>query len=94
MLPSLATERRTSKNVGPGPQLMSCEAQRDLVSRARVNLLNQRQNQRNRPARPPNRNFETPHPPPAKRRNVGRATALEIVVVLRRCRVLAERRHA
>src|SRR6266567_5630109 len=32
--------------------------------------------------------------PPAKRRNVGRATALEIVVPLCRCRVLAERRHA
>jgi hypothetical protein len=28
MLPSPATERRTSRNVGPGPQLMSCEAQR------------------------------------------------------------------
>ena len=31
MLPSPATERRTSKNVGPGPRLMSCEAERDLV---------------------------------------------------------------
>jgi hypothetical protein len=37
MLPSPATERRTSRNVDPGPQLMSCEAQRDLVfTRARA----------------------------------------------------------
>jgi hypothetical protein len=40
MLPSPATERRKSKNVGPVDlQLMSCEAQHDLVfARARVNL--------------------------------------------------------
>src|SRR6266480_4546726 len=31
MLLSPATERRTSKNVALGPQLLSCEAQRDLV---------------------------------------------------------------
>jgi hypothetical protein len=41
MLPSPATERRTSRNVGPGPQLRSCEAQRDLIfARVRVNHLN------------------------------------------------------
>jgi hypothetical protein len=44
MLPSPATERRKSKNLRLDPQLMSCEAQRDLRSparsgnRARVNL--------------------------------------------------------
>ena len=48
MLPSPTAKRRTSKNVGPGPQLMSCEAQRDLIARARVNTWNQR----NRSARP------------------------------------------
>ncbi len=53
MLPSPATERGTSKTVGPGPQLMSCEAQRDLVSaRARVNPFKTASNQRNRPAQP------------------------------------------
>ena len=36
MLPSPATGRRTSKNVALGPQLLSCETQRDLVfARAR-----------------------------------------------------------
>jgi hypothetical protein len=53
MLSSPATERTTTKNVGPRRQLMGCVAQRDLVSaRARANLVNQRQDQRNRPARP------------------------------------------
>src|SRR4029453_6720286 len=48
MLPSPATERRTSRNVGPGPQLRSCEAQRDLIfARVRVNSK-PRLNQRNR----------------------------------------------
>ena len=61
MLPSPATECGTSKNVGPGPQLMSCEAQRDLVFARARQPLSQRQNQRNRPARPLKRNFETPH---------------------------------
>ena len=49
MLPSPATERRTFRNVGPGPQLMSCEAQRDLIfARVRVKLFLPRLNQRNR----------------------------------------------
>jgi len=42
MLPSPVTERRTSKNVDPGPQLMSCEAQRDLVFTRAHQPLNQR----------------------------------------------------
>jgi hypothetical protein len=53
MLPSPATERRTSKNVGPGPQLMSCEAQRDLIfARVRVNHLNHVLSSATAPMRP------------------------------------------
>jgi hypothetical protein len=40
MLPSPTTEGRTSRDVGSGPQLISCEAQRDLIfARVRVNHL-------------------------------------------------------
>jgi hypothetical protein len=59
MLPSPAAQRRTSKNVGPGPQLMSCEAQRDLVSARAREPLNQRNRLRTASATPPNRHFET-----------------------------------
>ena len=46
MLPSPATERRKSKNVGPVDlQLMSCEAQRDLVFARAREPLNQRSRQ-------------------------------------------------
>jgi hypothetical protein len=57
MLPSPATERRKSNNVGPVDlQLTSCEAQRDLVfARAREPLK-----QRTARRRLPNRSFETP----------------------------------
>ena len=60
MLASPASERRTSRNVGSGPQLMSCEAQRDLVFARARQPLNQRQNQRSRPARPTESGFLKP----------------------------------
>ncbi len=53
MLASPATGRRTSKNVALGPQLLSCETQRDLVFERASDLVNQRQNHRNRPPTEP-----------------------------------------
>jgi hypothetical protein len=64
MLPSRATERSGSRNVGLLAELTSCEAQRDLVFARAREPLNQRNplKQRNRRRGPPDRHFETPHP--------------------------------
>jgi hypothetical protein len=58
MLPSPATGRRTSKNVGPGPQFNELRDPARSGIRARASSFkNQRLNQRNRPARPPEPEF-------------------------------------
>src|SRR6266513_4011025 len=61
MLPSTANRVQDEQERRSWALVMRCEAQRDLIfARARQHF-EPASNQRKRPARPPNRNFETLH---------------------------------